>query len=220
MSDFAAAKVVGSLPATLTPNTLYCVRVGVGFDVYLSDSTGGVAHKVNAPTLEAFALQSKKLELLSEHGCINYDVHFEHPDLWLDGSHGGKGVFAQVGGKTVLTTPAGGGTGTDTADTFHLRPDRTYRITFEVWQTAGADGRYYIRMKDAAGWLFLWETKEATTTPTKQSFDFSVPRDALYFLRIILNYGATAGQQMMSSIRLQDVTETAAIEARLTALGG
>lgn len=49
MSDFAAAKVVGSLPATLTPNTLYCVRTGVGFDVYLSDNTGSVAHKVNAP---------------------------------------------------------------------------------------------------------------------------------------------------------------------------
>lgn len=50
MSDFAAAKVVGALPATLTPNTLYCVRTGVGFDVYLSDSTGSVAHKANAPT--------------------------------------------------------------------------------------------------------------------------------------------------------------------------
>lgn len=41
-------KVVASLPSTLTPNTLYCVRAGVGFDLYCSDSTGAVAHKVNS----------------------------------------------------------------------------------------------------------------------------------------------------------------------------
>lgn len=32
-------KVVASLPATLTPNTLYCVLVGFGFDLVLTDNT-------------------------------------------------------------------------------------------------------------------------------------------------------------------------------------
>lgn len=45
---FRASKVVGALPGTLTPDTLYCVRVGEGFDLYVSDSTGTVAHPLNA----------------------------------------------------------------------------------------------------------------------------------------------------------------------------
>lgn len=41
-------KVVGALPSTLTPNTLYAVRTGAGFDLYASDATGSIAHSLNA----------------------------------------------------------------------------------------------------------------------------------------------------------------------------
>jgi hypothetical protein len=47
MSTFAAHKVVSALPATLAANAIYAVRVGAGFDLYITDSTGLVAHKVN-----------------------------------------------------------------------------------------------------------------------------------------------------------------------------
>jgi hypothetical protein len=47
MSTFAAHKVVSALPATLAANAIYAVRVGAGFDLYITDSTGQVAHKVN-----------------------------------------------------------------------------------------------------------------------------------------------------------------------------
>lgn len=40
-------KVVGSLPTTLSKNTFYAVRVGKGYDLYLSDSTGKIVHKLN-----------------------------------------------------------------------------------------------------------------------------------------------------------------------------
>lgn len=40
-------KVVGSLPTTLSKNTFYAVRIGKGYDLYLSDSTGKIAHKLN-----------------------------------------------------------------------------------------------------------------------------------------------------------------------------
>ena len=40
-------KVVGSLPDPITASTLYFVRVGLGLDIYVSDSDGMVAHKVN-----------------------------------------------------------------------------------------------------------------------------------------------------------------------------
>jgi hypothetical protein len=41
-------KEVAALPVILEANTLYFVRVGEGFDLYLSDLTGAIAHKVNS----------------------------------------------------------------------------------------------------------------------------------------------------------------------------
>ena len=44
---FKVHKVVSALPGTLQPDAVYAVRVGVGFDLYIADATGTVAHKVN-----------------------------------------------------------------------------------------------------------------------------------------------------------------------------
>lgn len=41
------AKVIASLPVTLVRDTFYAVRTGTGFDLYLSDATGSVAHPLN-----------------------------------------------------------------------------------------------------------------------------------------------------------------------------
>ncbi len=48
--SFSFVKTVSALPSPLTPNTIYAVRVGTGFDLYVSDMTGGIAHKLNTPT--------------------------------------------------------------------------------------------------------------------------------------------------------------------------
>lgn len=48
MSALLVEKVVSSLPGTLAPNTVYAVRVGEGFDLYITDSTGAVAHRNNS----------------------------------------------------------------------------------------------------------------------------------------------------------------------------
>jgi hypothetical protein len=42
-----ARKEVAALPATLTPNTIYAVRRGLGFDLHISDNTGLIAHRLN-----------------------------------------------------------------------------------------------------------------------------------------------------------------------------
>lgn len=49
MADFPllTQKTVSALPSQLEPNTMYFVRVGAGFDLYMSDATGQVAHKIN-----------------------------------------------------------------------------------------------------------------------------------------------------------------------------
>lgn len=41
-------KVVSVLPNPLIPNTVYAVRVGNGFDLFFSDSTGSIAHELNS----------------------------------------------------------------------------------------------------------------------------------------------------------------------------
>ena len=40
-------KVVSALPGILEPDTIYAVRVGAGFDFYMSDTTGAAAHRIN-----------------------------------------------------------------------------------------------------------------------------------------------------------------------------
>jgi hypothetical protein len=50
MSQFLARKVVAALPAQddLTPSTLYCVRVGAGFDLYVTtENTPVIARALN-----------------------------------------------------------------------------------------------------------------------------------------------------------------------------
>lgn len=44
---FRVYKEVVNLPSTLEPDAVYFVRVGNGFDLYVSDATGTAAHKVN-----------------------------------------------------------------------------------------------------------------------------------------------------------------------------
>jgi hypothetical protein len=50
MATFHIEKIVSALPATLAPDTVYMIRTGAGFDLYVSDATGSVAHKVNSAT--------------------------------------------------------------------------------------------------------------------------------------------------------------------------
>lgn len=49
MATFKIDKVLSSLPGTLVANTVYAVRVGTGFDLYIVDSTGSIAYQINAP---------------------------------------------------------------------------------------------------------------------------------------------------------------------------
>lgn len=50
MATIRFSKVVSALPGTLTPDTLYMVRTGVGFDLFCSNSTGSIAHALNIDT--------------------------------------------------------------------------------------------------------------------------------------------------------------------------
>lgn len=49
MSVFRVEKVISSLPGTLHPDTIYLVRTGLGFDLYVTDGTGAIAYSLNVP---------------------------------------------------------------------------------------------------------------------------------------------------------------------------
>lgn len=51
MTEFIAQKVINALPAPLEPNAVYFVRSGTGFEMRVSDNTGGIAHTLNSPFL-------------------------------------------------------------------------------------------------------------------------------------------------------------------------
>ena len=49
MPALSIRKDISSLPATLAPDTVYYVRTGFGFEIYVSDNSGTVAYKANVP---------------------------------------------------------------------------------------------------------------------------------------------------------------------------
>lgn len=48
---YRAEKVVSALPAPLEPDTVYFVRSGLGFDIYVTDQTASVAFQTNTQSI-------------------------------------------------------------------------------------------------------------------------------------------------------------------------
>jgi hypothetical protein len=78
-------KVVSSLPWTLTANTIYLVRTGTGFDMYVTNDTGlVVAYPVNSKN--TFETVSKNLS--SYNWAFNYtgvdltSIVYTIPSVW------------------------------------------------------------------------------------------------------------------------------------------
>lgn len=66
MSTLRFAKHVANLPASLDSDTLYLVRAGAGFDLYLSDTTGTVAHQINDPAQYAYPKRSSTPKIVGD----------------------------------------------------------------------------------------------------------------------------------------------------------
>ena len=78
-SAFIAKKVVSTLPAILTPNTLYFVRVMNGFDMYLTDITG-VAYKQNE---ELPAINIDASRPIAYVGKMNEIIKIDYSTAWV-----------------------------------------------------------------------------------------------------------------------------------------
>ena len=47
MSDLKLYKEIGSVPSNFGSDSIYAIRTGPGFDLYMTDTTGSVAYKIN-----------------------------------------------------------------------------------------------------------------------------------------------------------------------------
>lgn len=47
MSDLKLYKEIGSVPSNFGSDSIYAMRTGPGFDLYMTDTTGSVAYKLN-----------------------------------------------------------------------------------------------------------------------------------------------------------------------------
>jgi hypothetical protein len=65
-------KTVVALPTTLEPNTMYAVRVGEGFDFYLSDLTGSIAYKINMPAFSTLKVEGKTNIIATNNDTLEF----------------------------------------------------------------------------------------------------------------------------------------------------
>lgn len=96
MSVFRLAKVVSALPGTLTADTLYLVRAGTGFDFYVSDSTGTVAHALNsagAHTHNVSELGDVNLTALADGEILAWDAANTQ---WVNTTASGSGPHTHL----------------------------------------------------------------------------------------------------------------------------
>ncbi|MEM0325231.1 MAG: spherulation-specific family 4 protein, partial [Candidatus Aenigmatarchaeota archaeon] len=108
-------KVVASLPDTLEPNTIYAVRVGSGFDLYITDMTGSIAYKINSANSENLQpdynyiknVYSKKLGVIIPYYQYPYDT-----TTWTDWSNDTKRLINALkqfqSPALVIVNPANG----------------------------------------------------------------------------------------------------------------
>ena len=70
-------KIVSKLPTALEPNTIYFVRVGTGFDLYVTDMTGKIANSLNLPSVQPTTRTRSWIEYITDY---NYQ-----PNVQLEG---------------------------------------------------------------------------------------------------------------------------------------
>ena len=87
------SKVVSTLPSPLVPSCLYFVRNGVGFDLFVTDVTGSVAHKSNVTLPDVLDLLTTAEPASPQSG---------HLSLYAK-SLGGRAMLAQKGASGIST---------------------------------------------------------------------------------------------------------------------
>lgn len=81
MSVVRFSKVVSALPDPMTPDTVYLMRIGAGFDIRVTDSTGAIAHEQNQST--GVASGGATGQLLAKVSAADFHT------TWINAASGG-----------------------------------------------------------------------------------------------------------------------------------
>ena len=76
MSDFKIYKEISTVPSNISSDSMYAVRTGPGFDLYLSDTTGSVAYKINNTNVSS--VEGNLVEMTSDGLLVKIK---EAPDI-------------------------------------------------------------------------------------------------------------------------------------------
>ena len=98
MAVLRLAKVVSNLPSILQPDTLYLVRTGTGFEIYVSDTTGSIAYSNNKDALAGNGLffSNNSLNVGGTHGRISVGTD----NIDIDVNYSGQESITTVGTLT------------------------------------------------------------------------------------------------------------------------
>lgn len=123
MADFRAVKQVATLPTPLVADTVYMVRAGDGFDLYVTDTTGAIAHRLNADVkadaLKAVAVQNKHNKVSINNSALVFDdgdgSASNNDHIWHDDTnnvmHFCSDTALRAVGNSVLSSSATGYSG-------------------------------------------------------------------------------------------------------------
>ena len=64
MSDLKLYKEIGSVPSNFGSDSIYAIRTGPGFDLYMTDTTGSVAYKIN--NTDVSSVEGNLVEMTSD----------------------------------------------------------------------------------------------------------------------------------------------------------
>lgn len=123
-------KVISALPGTLDPDTIYLVRTGPGFELYVSDTTGAISYEPNELGKSYF------IESFEENGAINTTTN--------GGEHWAVGNGAELTGVNGIQIPLNckliGAASTANTGSFTVEVYRNEAATgFTIPTTSGAD---------------------------------------------------------------------------------
>lgn len=121
-------KVVSALPGTLTPDAVYAVRVGTGFDLYVADSSGVTAHRLNHDARHerrVVANNTATIALYSANGTYRADVANAATDYTVTiDANAPKGAYDEILiNAATEPTVNGSSTGKITGATFAPNTD-------------------------------------------------------------------------------------------------
>lgn len=170
-------KVVGNLPSRLAPSTFYAVRVGGGYDLYLSDSTGATAHRLNNPAVLS-DVERRMLVLEYQAGIRPPPANLLDLAVWERGNINAQGNnqalldFNRT--KDFIPIPTGNYTLSNTVNAARMMVfyDKNRRFIRYDWSVGTADKVLTVG-DDVAYFRFAYRANPSVTPPPTIEFGFN-----------------------------------------------